>query len=288
VKISNPGRPWSTPPLVVVPHSAHPATSPWTDDIMPHWCGEGPSFRAHRRFGSWEERVCRLLNLVVAGFGLLICVPVVLVIAALIKLTSRGPVLFRQIRVGLNRRAPGSEGGNHRRTSDGGGRPFTIYKFRTMDVAATDAAQVWAASHDVRVTWVGRFLRKFRLDELPQLVNVLKGDMSVVGPRPEQLHIFARLREQVHRYADRQRVRPGITGLAQVNHRADASVEDVRRKVTFDLEYISRRSLMQDLKIMFMTAPVMLNNGARASRRATSQPGTDVRCSMLSQAATGE
>jgi lipopolysaccharide/colanic/teichoic acid biosynthesis glycosyltransferase len=198
----------------------------------------------------------------VAGLGLVASVPVGLAIAALVKLTSRGPVLYRQTRVGLNRRAPGSEGGNHRRSADGGGKPFTIYKFRTMHVdAKASTPQVWAAAGDARVTWVGRVLRQYRLDELPQLVNVLKGDMNVVGPRPEQVGIFAGLRTQVHRYAERQRVRPGITGWAQVNQSYDRSVADVRRKVAFDLEYISRRSLWQELKIMALTAPVMLSKG---------------------------
>jgi lipopolysaccharide/colanic/teichoic acid biosynthesis glycosyltransferase len=262
---------WAAAPLVVVAHPARLDARSWTDDIMPQWQGQGAGFRAPRRSRGWDAGACRALNWAIAGLGVILSVPVALAIAALIKLTSKGPVLYQQTRVGLNRRAPGSEGGNHRRTTDGGGRPFTIYKFRTMHVdAEADSPQVWSTSGDVRVTWLGRVLRPYRLDELPQLVNVLKGDMNVVGPRPEQVRIFAGLKAQVHRYAERQRVRPGITGLAQINHRADTSVEDVRRKVSYDLEYISRRSLMQDLKIMFLTAPVMLTRGARAPRRVTS------------------
>jgi lipopolysaccharide/colanic/teichoic acid biosynthesis glycosyltransferase len=264
-------RAWTPAPLVVVARPARLDAPSWTDDIMPQWQGQGAGFRAPRRSRGWDAGACRALNWAVAGLGLFFAVPVALAIAALIKLTSRGPVLYQQTRVGLNRRAPGSEGGNHRRTTDGGGRPFTIYKFRTMHVdAEATSAQVWSAAGDARITWFGRVLRQYRLDELPQLVNVLKGDMNVVGPRPEQVRIFASLRAQVHRYAERQRVRPGITGLAQINHRADTSVEDVRRKVSYDLEYISRRSPIQDLRIMFLTAPVMLNRGARPPRRATS------------------
>jgi lipopolysaccharide/colanic/teichoic acid biosynthesis glycosyltransferase len=119
-------------------------------------------------------------------------------------------------------------------------------------------AQVWATPDDPRVTPVGQFLRKYRLDELPQLWNVLRGDMNIVGPRPEQPAIFVNLREKIEGYESRQRVRPGITGWAQVNHSYDQCLDDVRRKVTFDLEYISRQSLAEDLKIMALTVPVMV------------------------------
>ena len=118
--------------------------------------------------------------------------------------------------------------------------------------------EVWASPDDPRVTAVGRILRLYRLDELPQLVNVLRGEMNVVGPRPEQPTIFARLRTQVDRYEQRQRVRPGITGWAQVNHHYDRSLEDVRRKLQLDLEYISRQSVLEDVKILIRTPLVML------------------------------
>jgi lipopolysaccharide/colanic/teichoic acid biosynthesis glycosyltransferase len=210
-----------------------------------------------------EARARRALNVGVASVGLVVSAPVMAAIAILIKLTSKGPILYRQTRVGLDRRGSGSEGGHRRRATDLGGRPFTIYKFRTMRVAAGGERQVWASPDDPRVTRVGRVLRKLRLDELPQLFNVLRGDMNVVGPRPEQPTIFADLRAQVHRYAERQRVRPGITGWAQINHHYDETVEDVRRKVIYDLDYIARQSLAEDLKIMLLTAPtVMLRKGA--------------------------
>jgi lipopolysaccharide/colanic/teichoic acid biosynthesis glycosyltransferase len=145
-----------------------------------------------------------------------------------------------------------------------GGRLFTIYKFRTMRVNAEDAGAVWAAAHDARVTRVGAFLRSTRLDEIPQLVNVLKGDMNVVGPRPERPEIFVRLCDQVDRYQLRQRARPGITGWAQINLRYDTSIDDVRRKVELDLAYIERRSVVVDMRIMARTLPVMLlRKGAR-------------------------
>ena len=154
----------------------------------------------------------RLLNFVVAAVGLVLTFPLMLLIAALIKLTSRGPVWFAQTRVGLDRRALSNAGGNTRRHTDQGGQPFTMYKFRTMRPGGAGDSQTWAAPDDERVTPVGRVLRKLRLDELPQLFNVLMGDMNVVGPRPEQPTIFVYLREQIEGYQRRQRVRPGITG----------------------------------------------------------------------------
>lgn len=239
-------------------------TSLRMNDVLLVWREQSAEAATPRSRRYYEDRARRVLNVAVAGAGLIASAPLMLAIAALIKLTSRGPVFYRQTRVGLNRRAPRNDGGNHRRVVDFGGKPFSIYKFRTMRVAGKDGErQVWAAADDPRVTRLGRVLRQFRLDELPQLVNVLKGDMNVVGPRPEQPRIFAELRTQVHRYADRQQVRPGITGWAQINHHYDESIEDVRRKVAFDLDYISRQSLGEDLKIMLLTAPAMvLQKGA--------------------------
>ncbi len=200
----------------------------------------------------------RVLNIAVAAVGLVVAAPLMLVIAALIKLTSRGPVLFAHTRVGLDRRALSNAGGNTRRHTDVGGRPFTMYKFRTMRPADTNGPQVWAQPDDARVTPIGRVLRKFRLDELPQLFNVLGGDMNIVGPRPEQPTIFVSLREQIQGYQRRQRVRPGITGWAQVNQGYDTSLEDVRHKVRYDLEYIRRQSALEDLRIMLRTVPVIV------------------------------
>jgi len=216
---------------------------------------------AHRApFGAIDrEQVARrALNILVATIGLIVAFPLMLLIAALIKLTSRGPVLFTQTRVGLDRRALSGAGGNTRRHTDLGGTPFTMYKFRTMRPADETMSETWAQPEDGRVTALGQVLRKFRLDELPQLFNVLKGDMNIVGPRPEQPTIFVYLREQIEGYQRRQRVRPGITGWAQINQGYDTSVDDVRRKVRYDLEYIRRQSALEDLRIMARTLPVML------------------------------
>ncbi len=200
----------------------------------------------------------RALNLTLALTALILLIPILLVIALLVWLSSRGPVLYTQTRVGLDRRLPAGVQ-NQRRQRDIGGLPFTIYKFRTMRVDAEHASgAVWAQKRDPRVTPIGRLLRQYRLDELPQLFNVLKGEMNIVGPRPERPSIFAELREHIAEYPLRQRAKPGITGLAQINHHYDRSLEDVRTKVHYDLEYIRRQSVTEDFRIMLKTVPVIL------------------------------
>lgn len=205
------------------------------------------------------DRVRRMVNVVLALLGLLLVLPVMLIIAALVKLSSPGPVFYTQTRVGLDRRWNRDNAQNRRRNSDIGGTPFEIYKFRTMRVdAEKETGAVWAQQEDPRVTPVGRVLRQYRLDELPQFFNVLRGEMNIVGPRPERPQIFARLREDIVEYPLRQRAKPGITGLAQINNKYDACLDDVRRKVDFDLRYIQRQSVSEDLKIMLKTVPVIL------------------------------
>ncbi len=206
-----------------------------------------------------SERARRALNVVAAVFGLMLAALLMLVIAVLIKLTSKGPVFYTQPRVGINRRHRVVQPRATRRRFDAGGRTFTIYKFRTMRAANGNGdAQVWARPDDPRVTPLGRILRTYRLDELPQLFNVLRGDMNIVGPRPEQPDLFKDLRIRVRGYQTRQRVLPGITGWAQINHHYDASVDDVKRKLAFDLEYLDRRSASQDFRIMLKTLPVVV------------------------------
>jgi lipopolysaccharide/colanic/teichoic acid biosynthesis glycosyltransferase len=200
----------------------------------------------------------RAMNVLIAAIALFVALPLLLLIAVAIRLTSRGPVLYTQERVGLDRRVSGTKPEQSRRTRDLGGQPFTIYKFRTMRVdAEAQSGAVWATQNDPRVTPVGRFLRQYRLDEIPQLLNVMRGEMNIVGPRPERPTIFAELREHIKEYPLRQRAKPGITGLAQIYHHYDRSMDDVRTKVRFDLEYIRRRSLWEDLRIMLRTIPVV-------------------------------
>lgn len=203
----------------------------------------------------WQEPLRRYLNVAIALVGLILLSPVMVLIAIAIKLSSPGPVLFKQVRVGLDRRSPANRSLNWRRKVDYGGRLFTLYKFRTMYHDRGDEEQVWAKKDDPRVFPLGKFLRKYRLDEIPQLLNVVRGDMNIVGPRPEQPAIFMALRSEVTRYPLRQRVLPGITGLAQINQHYDMCIEDVRRKVAFDLEYIRRKSAVEDLRIMLQTLP---------------------------------
>jgi lipopolysaccharide/colanic/teichoic acid biosynthesis glycosyltransferase len=199
------------------------------------------------------------VNTLLAIVALVVLSPLMLLIAVVVKLTSRGPALYTQTRVGLDRRLPGNGADNHRRALDLGGKPFTIYKFRTMYLdAERQTGAVWASKGDARITPVGSFLRQYRLDELPQLFNVLKGEMNIVGPRPERPTIFAELTQNIAEYPLRQRAKPGITGLAQINHHYDECLDDVRKKVQYDLEYIERQGLLEDLKIMLKTIPVVL------------------------------
>ncbi|MEN6626125.1 MAG: sugar transferase [Candidatus Sumerlaeia bacterium] len=170
-----------------------------------------------------------------AAFGLLALMPVMMLIGMMVKLTSRGPMFYRQIRVGINN------------------QPFLIYKFRSMRVDAERDGAQWARRNDPRVTPIGRFLRRTHLDELPQLINVLKGEMSLVGPRPERPIFVSELSSKIEGYPLRLRVKPGITGLAQVSHRYDESLEDVKKKLEYDLQYVETASLGTDVKIIWNT-----------------------------------
>jgi lipopolysaccharide/colanic/teichoic acid biosynthesis glycosyltransferase len=201
----------------------------------------------------------RITNTVLAALALIALSPVMLLIAVAVRVTSRGPVLYTQQRVGVNRRRRRTQALYDRRQNDAGGIVFTIYKFRTMRMdAEKSCGAVWAIHDDPRITPIGRVLRQYRLDELPQLFNVIRGDMNIVGPRPERPTIFADLRTRIADYPVRQRTRPGITGWAQINNAYDESLDDVRTKVRYDLEYLERQSFGHDLKIMLRTIPVML------------------------------
>jgi len=205
-----------------------------------------------------DEMVARALNVCIAVLALVLLAPLILLAALAIALTSRGPVLYSQIRVGVDRRWRFARSFD-RRVYDHGGKLFKMYKFRTMHVnAEPDGRPVWASKSDPRVTFVGRFLRSTRFDEVPQLWNVILGDMNIVGPRPERPPIFAELRKTIPEYPLRQRVKPGITGWAQINQAYDCCLDDVRSKVRYDLEYVRRQGVLEDLRIMSMTLPVMV------------------------------
>jgi len=214
----------------------------------------------------WKRQV----DIVLSCTALILVSPLLLVAAALVKLTSRGPVLFTQERIGLERRAVDRRRGigdvaldrrdrdRNRRVVINPGRPFTIYKFRTMVADAERGAPVWARREDPRITPLGRVLRKTRIDELPQFLNVLAGDMSIVGPRPERAYFIGRIEKELPEFQLRLRTKPGITGLAQVELGYTNTDEGLHRKLDFDLEYIRRLSLWTDLKILFKTIHVVL------------------------------
>ena len=173
---------------------------------------------------------------VAAAILLVPCAPVIGLAALAVKLTSRGPAFYKQKRVGLD------------------GQVFDIVKLRSMRCDAEQGSgPVWATDNDPRVTAVGQFLRKTHLDELPQLINVMKGEMSLVGPRPERPHFVEHLRESIPGYDERLKVKPGITGLAQVSAGPDQTEEDVRRKLELDTTYISRMCWWMDFMVMLRT-----------------------------------
>ena len=187
------------------------------------------------------RRLKRLTDLLVALFGLALTWWVMLLTAIVVKLTSKGPALFRQERLGRD------------------SRPFMLLKFRTMrEDAESQSGPVWATDNDPRITWVGQWLRKFRIDELPQLLNVLRGDMSLVGPRPERAVFIRKLADEIPFYAERLLVPPGITGWAQVKAPYAASIADSRRKLQFDLYYIKHMSFFLDLLICVRTIRTVL------------------------------
>jgi len=241
----------------------HPANVGFELHLVPARTIATPTSSARLEWGdvrprAESEAATRVVNVVVALIGLVVASPVMLIVALLVRLTSRGPILYSQTRVGVDRRYSQNYSYD-RRTQDQGGKPFKMYKFRSMVTnSEADGRAVWAAREDPRATRIGSVLRKTRLDELPQLYNVIRGDMNIVGPRPERPSIFAELRQNIPEYHMRQRVRPGITGWAQVNQAYDACLDDVRKKVSYDLEYIERQSVLEDLRIMAMTIPVML------------------------------
>jgi len=208
----------------------------------------------------WPEKIYRALDVVIASAALIALSPLIILVAVAIKLDSSGPVVYRQLRIGLDRRQSArTTSHSGKRVVDLGGRPFMIHKFRTMRVDAEHTTgPVWASKDDMRTTRVGKFLRRYRLDEIPQFWDVLRGDMSVVGPRPERPNFVGKLRREIAEYSLRQRVRPGITGWAQVNQGYDQTVDDVRTKLEYDLEYVRRKSLWFDMRIMLRTLPVML------------------------------
>jgi sugar transferase (PEP-CTERM system associated) len=207
------------------------------DDLKPSWLIFSDGFHASRT----TRVIKRALDLVLAVIGLVLAVPLMALTAIAVRLESPGPSLYRQERVGEN------------------GRTFTLFKFRSMRADAERGTPVWASDKDERVTRVGRIIRLTRLDELPQLWNVLKGDMSFVGPRPERPYFVQQLAAAIPFYMERHAVKPGLTGWAQVKYRYGASVEDAMEKLRYDLYYIKHLSIVFDLTIAIDTVKVIVS-----------------------------
>jgi len=201
------------------------------------------------------QKLKRLFDIVCSSIGLLLGTPVVLVAALAIRLTSQGPIFYRQTRSGRF------------------GRTFAMTKLRTMCVDAEKDGAVWSGENDPRVTFVGRFLRRYRIDEIPQLWHVLCGHMSFVGPRPERLEIITQLAREVPFYEERLMVQPGITGWAQVSYPYGASAKDARHKLEYDLYYMKHMSLFLDVFILLDTVRIVLLGGATAARRVSLDGG---------------
>jgi len=207
------------------------------ENLRPSWLIFSDGFRKPRTLMVTK----RIVDLCAGTVGLLIGAPLMLSVAVAVKLTSRGPVLYHQTRTGE------------------GGRPFSVHKFRTMRTDAEKATgPVWASANDSRVTRIGGFLRRTRLDELPQLWNILCGNMSLVGPRPERPEFVEALTDQIPFYGQRHAVKPGLTGWAQVRYTYAASIEDAMEKLQYDLFYIKNMSTMLDLFIVFSTIKTVL------------------------------
>ncbi|HQZ37466.1 MAG TPA: TIGR03013 family PEP-CTERM/XrtA system glycosyltransferase [Vicinamibacterales bacterium] len=210
------------------------------ENLRPSWMIFSEGFRK----SASQAAVKRIFDVVLAVVGLSLAAPIMAMVALSIRMTSPGPVLYSQRRVGKD------------------GQTFTIHKFRSMQVDAEAATgAVWAQTGDPRVTPVGRILRRTRLDEIPQLWNVLVGDMSFVGPRPERPEFVADLRSQIPFYGQRHVVRPGVTGWAQVRHRYGASVDDALQKLQYDLYYIKHQSIAFDIFIVVETIKTVLVRG---------------------------
>jgi exopolysaccharide biosynthesis polyprenyl glycosylphosphotransferase len=206
------------------------------DHLSPSWLIFSDGFRKSSLL-IWFKRT---FDIVVSAVALIACSPLFALVAALIWFESGWPILFRQERMGLN------------------GRTFQIIKFRSMYRNAEENGPQWAAPADNRITKVGKWIRRTRIDELPQFLNVLRGEMSLIGPRPERPEFISLLEDQIAFYGLRHFVRPGITGWAQVKYQYGGSIEESKTKLEYDLFYIKHLSAMLDLAILFETAKVMI------------------------------
>jgi sugar transferase (PEP-CTERM system associated) len=212
------------------------------ENLRPSWLIFSAGFSDTRA----QRAAKRAMDVLIAGCGLLVCAPLMVAVAIAVRLSSKGPALYRQERVGHH------------------GKAFQVHKFRSMrEDAEAETGPVWSTPSDTRITFLGRFLRRTRLDELPQLWNVLVGEMSMVGPRPERPGFVEELTREIPFYGQRHIVRPGVTGWAQVKYTYGASMEDALEKLQYDLFYIKNMSIALDLFIVFQTVKtVVLQRGA--------------------------
>jgi lipopolysaccharide/colanic/teichoic acid biosynthesis glycosyltransferase len=211
------------------------------------------------REDAWYPTGKRAVDAVLAVALLIPATPLILLVMALVKLTSRGPALHRQVRSGL------------------GGRPFTLYKIRTMaHKCEAPTVPVWSPGRDLRVTTVGWFLRRSHVDELPQLWNVLRGEMSLVGPRPERPEFVTQFQRALPHYGSRLRVPPGVTGLAQVQLPPDCDLAAIRRKLVYDLYYIRRMGFWLDLRLLLGTALLLVGIPFNVARAVCRIPGGEI------------
>lgn len=190
---------------------------------------------------SIQFKIKRFIDIVASAGVLVFFTPIWILMGILIKVDSEGPVFYKQRRIGRH------------------GKPFAMYKFRTMfNNAEKQTGPVWAKRDDARVTKMGGFLRKFGIDEIPNLINVFLGDMSLIGPRPERPYFVNQFRHKIKNYTSRLELKPGISGLAQIYYKYDESIEDVKKKLEYDLTYIENFSLWLDIKIVFLTFYIIL------------------------------
>jgi lipopolysaccharide/colanic/teichoic acid biosynthesis glycosyltransferase len=211
----------------------------------------------------------RFFDVVIASVAIMVLFPIMAIVALAIKIDSRGPIFFVQERVGLNRRRAerrrkreranlDARSGTDRRKEMNPGRPFSMYKFRSMVRGAEDNGPALACDNDPRATRFGKLMRKTRIDEIPQFINVLKGDMSIIGPRPERSFFINQVKRDVPEFTMRLMVKPGITGLAQVEHGYTKSIDEMKRKLSYDLKYIVDLSPMLEIKILLKTVYVVI------------------------------
>jgi sugar transferase (PEP-CTERM system associated) len=224
----------------------------WLETVKPSWFVFSDGFR--RSTATLASK--RIVDLICGLVGLILSAPIMIIVAVLIRLCGKGPIIFQQTRVGLH------------------GKTFNLYKFRSMRVDAEANGAQWAQWNDPRITRLGKYLRKFRLDELPQFWNVIRGEMGFVGPRPERPEFVELLRNKISYYDERHSIRPGLTGWAQVSYNYGGSVEDAYRKLEYDLFYLKNMSFLFDGAILLKTVRIVLTGAGSSPLAIPKEPAS--------------